>query len=500
MTQYLNDSIFWIEVEKIQPNPYQPRRDFNPDALQGLSDSIRQYGVLQPLVVTRKEEAKEDGGLRVSYELIAGERRWRAAKLGGIVQVPAVIRAGEEDPRAKLELAIIENLQREDLNAVDRAHAFQRLVDEFGFKHGEVGRKVGRSREYVSNTLRLLSLPETMLDAVRVGKISEGHARTMMMLSDRPDEQKVLFKEIVYKKLSVREAESIAREVAQDRVRKKKHKPDPELAAIEGKLSNTLGTRVHIKRKENGGKLVIDFFSNTDLEDILKLMESNEKRGMSAFMDRFIDSQNKNEEEKKEVTTLEGDVPAVERVENTRSDDSRASMAVPENDLRFAEKEGRQEEENKEVVGSAEGEHERTLARETEHTPQNTENSVRESNHERINAPFTNDRHELPEDMPNEGGGANEVREPKPAEENASDTFSQELLSGDTETQHTSEPVSREEVTSSEEHRDAREPSGEEAEGHSTRPDEPNTVAHADDQGQSENEDENLYSVKNFTI
>ncbi|HET8575115.1 MAG TPA: ParB/RepB/Spo0J family partition protein [Candidatus Paceibacterota bacterium] len=319
MKNYLNDSIFWIEVEKIQPNPYQPRRDFNEDALNDLADSIRQYGILQPLVVTRKEEEKEDGGIRVTYELIAGERRLRASKIAGIAQVPAVIRSAPEDPKAKLELAIIENLQREDLNPVDRARAFARLVEEFGFKHSEVAKKVGRSREYVSNTLRLLDLPEEVLVAVRQGKITEGHARTVMMLADRPDEQKVLFKEILYKKLSVREAEAIAREIAHDRVRKKKYVPDPEISALEGRLSNSLGTRVHIERRENGGKLVIDFFTKNDLEDILELIKSNKINGKDAFMERFIQSQagaGKSEEKtegmSEEMKTEEKSTPAFE--------------------------------------------------------------------------------------------------------------------------------------------------------------------------------------------
>src|SRR5574343_1459203 len=142
MTQFYNDSVFWIDVEKIHPNPFQPRREFDEMQLQSLADSIRQYGVLQALVVTRKEVPKEDGGLDVQYELIAGERRLRASKLAGLTQVPALIKVGdEENDLMKLELAIIENIQREDLNPVDRCRAFQRLIDEFGFKHADIGKK-----------------------------------------------------------------------------------------------------------------------------------------------------------------------------------------------------------------------------------------------------------------------------------------------------------------------------------------------------------------------
>src|ERR1700733_10184756 len=203
MSQFHNDSIFWIEVDKIQPNPFQPRKEFDTTQLQSLSDSIRQYGVLQALIVTRKEIAKDDGGLAVEYELIAGERRLRASKLAGLSQVPVLIKTGHEgNDLMKLELAIIENIQREDLNPIDRARAFERLSKEFGFKHLAIATKVGKSREYVSNSLRLLALPEVMQDALGQGKISERHARPLMMLGDRPQEQNTLFKEIMFRKLT----------------------------------------------------------------------------------------------------------------------------------------------------------------------------------------------------------------------------------------------------------------------------------------------------------
>lgn len=201
MSQFYNDSIFWVEVDKIEPNPYQPRREFSQPELQSLSDSIRQYGVLQALVVTRKEFQKEDGGIGVRYELIAGERRLRAARLAGLTQVPVLIKTGDDTDLMKLELAIIENIQREDLNPVDRARAFERLANEFGFKHHVIAQKVGKSREYVSNSLRLLMLPPDILDYLSQGKITEGHTRPLMMLNDRPAEQSVLFKEITFKNL-----------------------------------------------------------------------------------------------------------------------------------------------------------------------------------------------------------------------------------------------------------------------------------------------------------
>lgn len=290
MTELYSDSIFFIDVNKIGANPYQPRREFEEGPLRDLAESIRQYGVLQPLVVTRVEEENPDG-IRVSYELIAGERRLRASKLAGLSQVPAIIRK-EQDPMVKLELAIIENLQREDLNPVERARAFQRFIDEFGFSHTEIGKKVGRSRVYVSNSLRLLSLPDDILDALSAGKISEGHTRPLMMLKDKPDEQQVLFKEILYKRISVREAERLGRLVAKDKVRKKELLPDPEVEAMEDKMQEALGTRVHIDRKEQGGQIRIDFFSNEDLHTILELINSVESRGKHSLMERFIEQSN----------------------------------------------------------------------------------------------------------------------------------------------------------------------------------------------------------------
>jgi len=268
--EFENNAIFWVEVDKIQPNPYQPRKEFNEVHLRDLSDSIRQYGVLQPLVVTRKETQRPDGtGMDVSYELIAGERRLRASKLAGIARVPVLIRMGAQDAQVKLELAIIENLQREDLNPVDRALAFARLANEFGFKHTEIAKKVGKSREYVSNTLRLLVLPQDILDALSAGKITEGHARPLMMLSDRPAEQSTLFKEIMWKKLTVREAEQIARSIAKEKVRKKID-VDPETERLQQELAESLGTRVSIERRQvGGGKVVIDFFSVEDLRALL---------------------------------------------------------------------------------------------------------------------------------------------------------------------------------------------------------------------------------------
>lgn len=276
-TERYHNSIFWIEVDKIKPNPFQPRTEFDEDRLRDLSESIRQYGVLQPLVVTRKEYSRDDGSIFTEYELIAGERRWRASKLAGLAQVPAIIKTGEDSDKLKLELAIIENLQREDLNSVDRAKAFAQLANEFGLKHGEIAQKVGKSREYVSNTIRILALPQEVLDAIVARKITEGHTKPILMLGDRPDEQLTLFKEILAKKLTVRDAEQIARRIAYDKVRKKAEFLDPSILELEEKLSEQLGTRVRVERREGSGRVLIDFFSNDDLEKIVGLLDATRR-------------------------------------------------------------------------------------------------------------------------------------------------------------------------------------------------------------------------------
>ena len=286
MSQFYNDAIFWVDIEKIKPNPYQPRKEFDETALRALADSIKQYGVLQALVVTRKENYRDDG-LAVEYELIAGERRLRASKLAGLSQVPVLIRAGEENDLLKLELAIIENVQREDLNSIERAKAFKKLVDEFGFKHNAIAQKIGKSREYVSNTLRLLALPEEMQTAVSEGKITEGHTRPLLMLSERPEEQAVLFKEIIYKKMPVREAELIARKIAVERSRIFQPEMDQVTHELEEKFSEKLGTRVQIERKKTGGKLVIDFFSYEDLNSILDMLKEQNAKSKQEMMDKY---------------------------------------------------------------------------------------------------------------------------------------------------------------------------------------------------------------------
>lgn len=262
----VKESVFWIELERIKPNPFQPRREFEETALKELAESIREYGVLQPIVVTRKELSGEGAGqvLSVEYELLAGERRLRAAKLVGLPHIPAIIRSDTSD-KVKLELALVENLQRADLNPMEKARAFKQLIDQFGLRQIDVAEKIGKSREVVANTLRLLTLPEAMQEAVALGKITEGHTRPLLMLSGHPEDQTQLYQNILAQSLSVRDAERAARNIARERVRASL---DPETRMLQEKLENALGTRVHIERKGPKGKISIEFFSEEELKSI----------------------------------------------------------------------------------------------------------------------------------------------------------------------------------------------------------------------------------------
>ncbi|MDO8555171.1 MAG: ParB/RepB/Spo0J family partition protein [bacterium] len=270
--------VFWIEADKVKPNSMQPRREFDEEKLKELAESIRQYGVLQPLVVIRKETEVPTGTL-VEYELIAGERRLRASKIAGLDQVPVIIR-DEPSEKIKLELALIENLQREDLGPFERALAFKQLVDDFKMRHHEVGAKMGKSREFVSNTIRLLSLPPEIQDGLRQGLINEGHTRPLLSLTQQPEDQFALYKEIIYRKISVREAESISRKLVKERVLRKVHQrsnEDPDAKILEDQISGALGTRVTVERRGTTRRISIDFFSEEELNNFLSRIAYEKK-------------------------------------------------------------------------------------------------------------------------------------------------------------------------------------------------------------------------------
>ena len=213
-----NNTIFWIEVSSIKPNPKQPRKNFDEEQLKYLAESIKQYGILQPLLVVRLEKEVPTGTV-VEYEIISGERRWRSAQIAGLTQVPVIIRK-EPVEKVKLELALIENIQREDLNPIEKARAFKQLADTFDMRHHEIGQKIGKSRVYVTNTIRLLNLPDDMMNALAERKIMEGQARALLMIGEKPEAQKMLFDDIIYRGVGIREAEKLSRRIAYEKARK----------------------------------------------------------------------------------------------------------------------------------------------------------------------------------------------------------------------------------------------------------------------------------------
>ncbi len=266
------ESIFLIEIDRVKENPYQPRRDFNKEELESLAGSIREHGILQPLVVTKTEE-ETVSGIKVSYELVAGGRRLKAAKIAGLNFVPAVIRPKTEE-KQKLELALVENIQRADLNAVEKARGYQRLQEEFGLTQKEVALKIGQSRELVANTTRLLGLPIEILKAIELGKISEGHGRAILAL-DGNNQKIAMLNEILLKNLSVRATESLGRQVMGTPKRVKENVLDAESKALESRLEEFFGTRVKLAKSGNRGRILIEFYSPEELNTILdKILKS----------------------------------------------------------------------------------------------------------------------------------------------------------------------------------------------------------------------------------
>jgi len=274
------DYIFHIEVEKIKPNPSQPRRDFNDDAIREMANSIREFGILQPLVVS-KIERETPMGVDVEYQLIAGERRLRAAKLLGLRVVPVIIRYVDLE-REKLELAVIENLQRENLNAVEMARAFQRLQEEFRMTQREIAAKLGKSRETVANTMRLLDLPEYIQDALQKGNLSESHARLLLAV-ENPAAQKQLFDDIAEHGLTTRDVKERVKRFGggvghrgRPSLAEMEANLPPEMKVLQEELSSSLGAPVQIHKGAGSGKITISFYSQEELENILRKLGKEE--------------------------------------------------------------------------------------------------------------------------------------------------------------------------------------------------------------------------------
>lgn len=255
-----------LKLNLIEPNSEQPRKNFDEESLQELADSIKQYGILQPLIVQKKGS---------HYEIIAGERRWRAAKLAGITDVPVLIR--EYDKQQTMEIALIENVQRADLNPIEEAQAFQQLIQEFHLTQEEIANRVSKNRATITNSMRLLKLDSRVQDMLAEGKISSGHARALLGLEDRERQYQVAVK-IIEEKLSVRDVEKLVKMMNCPPKEKKPEKgPDIDLIyrQVEDKLKSIMGTKVVINQKDkNKGRIEIEYYSQEELERLIELMES----------------------------------------------------------------------------------------------------------------------------------------------------------------------------------------------------------------------------------
>ncbi|MBA4320256.1 MAG: chromosome partitioning protein ParB [Flavobacterium sp.] len=259
MTEADKSRIFNISLDKIKVNPFQPRKNFVVKETQELVESIRQYGIIQPLIVTKKNN---------DYELIAGERRLRAAKILNLISVPTIVRQADE--QEKLELALIENLQRENLNSIEMAMAYRKLIDEFNLSQEEVASRVNKSRSAVTNTLRLLNLSEEIQQALMEGKISEGHAKLIVGL-DNEAKQLILFKKILNNNLTVKDTSSETRHMGgtkQARIKINYADKDKEFAFRE-----FFGTRAEVKRKGKGGQVIINFYSDEELGEMVEKLK-----------------------------------------------------------------------------------------------------------------------------------------------------------------------------------------------------------------------------------
>lgn len=256
-----------VKVTSIEPNREQPRKDFNEEAMGELAESMKVYGVLQPLLVQKKGDY---------YEIIAGERRWRAAKLAGLKEVPVVIR--EYTKQQTMEIALIENVQREDLNAIEEAKAYQRLIQEFELKQEEIAARVGKSRVTITNSMRLLKLDERVQEMLIQNQITGGHARALLTVEDGELQYKLAGK-IIAENLSVREIEKIVKSLSKKKNPKEKNVEDESLALIfrdlEERMKSAMGTKVSINRKDkNKGRVEIEYYSESELERIVELIES----------------------------------------------------------------------------------------------------------------------------------------------------------------------------------------------------------------------------------
>lgn len=261
-------NITTVSVSNLKPNKYQARKKFNDKKISELAQSIKSQGLTQPIVVTSTATPGE-------YEIIAGERRWRAAQLAGLKEVPVVVRTATE--REKFLLSLTENIQREDLNPIEEASAYKQLIEEFGLTQEEIAKIVGKDRSVVANTIRLLSLPDELKTYIENGVITAGHGRSLASISEQ-SKQKELLKKIIDEQLSVRDLERIISEIKSKKtLSSKRIKRSYELVQLESELQQIFGTKVKVKGTEKKGKIVIDYYSLAELERIVKILKRNKR-------------------------------------------------------------------------------------------------------------------------------------------------------------------------------------------------------------------------------
>jgi ParB family transcriptional regulator, chromosome partitioning protein len=248
------------DIDALEPNPLQPRLRWDDEQLEALAASVREHGIIQPIVVSRR-------GMSKPFQIIAGERRWRAAQRAGLSSVPILVR--EATPAQVLELALVENIQRADLNPIEEALAYRHLTVEFNLKQSEIAERVGKSRPAIANMLRLLSAPEPIRDAVANEQITAGHAKALLSIED-PEVQLQVLALVISRGLSVRETERLAQRADHPMPAVERRTPDPATRVIERDLQRALGTKVEVARTRTGGKIVISFFSDDDLSAILE--------------------------------------------------------------------------------------------------------------------------------------------------------------------------------------------------------------------------------------
>ena len=264
-SQFESADLFYCDVDTIKANPYQPRRRFAQSELEALAASIKANGVIQPLVVRSAVNG---------YELVVGERRWRASKLAGLKQIPVVVK--DVSPLEMLEMALVENIHREDLNPLEKAEAYQRLMDEFDLTQEQVASRVGQKRSTVANFLRLRTLPKEIQGDVINNTLSMGHARALLA-AETPGQQKAVWRQVVSKKLSVRATESLVGKLLKETKTVPQPRPtsseDIYLRSVADELARSLGTKVHIARKGNRGRLEIESYGNDDLDRLISLLK-----------------------------------------------------------------------------------------------------------------------------------------------------------------------------------------------------------------------------------